>query len=94
MNQQNSANFQAAITAAEIASSEIHKVVGSLRRFPRNDQPRIERNLSDFDAQHIAENVTSFFKILAESARATSLVRANDLGVASSSDAEEMWHDC
>jgi len=35
-------------------------------------QPRLKRNLSDEDARQLAENVTGFFAILAEWARASS----------------------
>jgi len=43
-------------------------------------QPRLGRNLSREDARQIAENVTGFFTILAEWARAEMPIPANDNG--------------
>jgi hypothetical protein len=41
-------------------------------------QPRLDRDLSREDARQIAENVSSFFTILAEWSRAERLAGAND----------------
>ncbi len=56
-------------------------------------QPRIRRNLTDEDARQIAENVTGFFSILAEWARAEMPVPANDPAAAAASNMEEACHD-
>ena len=42
-------------------------------------QPRIGRDISREDARQIAENVTGFFSVLAEWARAEQTAPANDM---------------
>jgi hypothetical protein len=49
-------------------------------------QPRIGRNLTDEDTRQIAENVTGFFSILAEWARAETPIPANDTAKSAVSD--------
>jgi hypothetical protein len=56
-------------------------------------QPRLGRDLSLGDARQIAENVASFFAILAEWARAEMPAPANDTGKPSVSDNTEARHD-
>ena len=56
-------------------------------------QPRLQRNLTDEDARQIAENVTSFFAILAEWSRAARPVPANDATVPAPTDTAEVCHD-
>ena len=56
-------------------------------------QPRLQRNLTDEDARHIAENVTGFFAILAEWSRAARPASANDASVAAPIDTAEVCHD-
>ena len=56
-------------------------------------QPRIGRDLTDDDARQIADNVTGFFSILAEWARAEMPTPANDTGKTAPSVDEEVGHD-
>ena len=56
-------------------------------------QPRLGRDLSFGDARQIAENVTGFFAILTEWARAEMPAPANDTGKPSVSDNTEARHD-
>ncbi len=56
-------------------------------------QPRAERDLSREDARQIVENVTGFFSILAEWARAEIPEPANDTGKPGESNHGEARHD-
>ncbi len=56
-------------------------------------QPRLDRNLSREDARQIVENVTGFFSILAEWARAEMPEPANDTGKPSGTNGGEAGHD-
>ena len=56
-------------------------------------QPRLGRDLTDEDARQIAENVTGFFSVLGEWARAEMSVAANDEGKPAASDRGEVRHD-
>jgi hypothetical protein len=56
-------------------------------------KPRLGRDLSREDARQIAENITSFFAILAEWSRAEIPVPVNDTAEPSTSDAGEMRDD-
>ena len=56
-------------------------------------QPRIRRDLSREDARQIAENVTGFFAILTEWARAELPAPANDAGKPIASDEKEARHE-
>jgi hypothetical protein len=56
-------------------------------------QSRIGRDLTDEDARQIAENVTSFFSILAAWSAAETLTPANDAGKPVASDVNEARHD-
>ncbi len=66
------------------------ELIGSAREFW---QPRIGRNLTDEDVRQIAENVTGFFSILAEWARAETPIPANDTGKSPGSNSEGAHHD-
>jgi hypothetical protein len=56
-------------------------------------QPRVARDLSRDEAKQITANVTGFFSILTEWARAELPVSANDNTNGSPSDGEEVRHD-
>jgi hypothetical protein len=56
-------------------------------------EPRIGLDLTDDDARQIGENVTGFFSILAEWARAEIPTPANDTGKTAVSVDEEVGHD-
>ena len=56
-------------------------------------QPRVGRDLTDEDARQITENVTGFFAILAEWARAEMPTPANDTGKPNISGDEGVCHD-
>jgi hypothetical protein len=56
-------------------------------------KPRLGRDLSREDARQIAENVTGFFTILAEWARAEMPAPANDTTKPSALDAGEVRHE-
>ncbi len=56
-------------------------------------EPRLDRNLSREDARQIVENVTGFFSILAEWARAEMPEPANDIGKAGETNDGEARHD-
>jgi hypothetical protein len=49
-------------------------------------QPRLGRKLSDEDARQIMRNVTGFFNVLAEWARAEGLTAANDAAAPSTGE--------
>ena len=56
-------------------------------------QPRLGRDLGREDARQIAENVTSFFSILAEWSRAEMPSPANDTGTPATSNNGEARHE-
>ncbi|MEC5325216.1 MULTISPECIES: hypothetical protein [unclassified Aurantimonas] len=56
-------------------------------------QPRLGRDLSDEDARHITYNVTGFFGLLAEWARAERREAANDVGALTAANDGELRHD-
>jgi hypothetical protein len=56
-------------------------------------QSRLGRDLSREDARQIAENVTSFFAILAGWSRTEIAVPANDRAERPTSDADEARHE-
>lgn len=56
-------------------------------------EPRIGLDLTDDDTRQIAENVTGFFSILAEWARAETPTAANDTRKTAASVDEEVRHD-
>ena len=56
-------------------------------------QPRLGRDLSREDARQIAENVTGFFSVLAEWARAEMPEPANDNSHSSGDADDEARHD-
>jgi hypothetical protein len=56
-------------------------------------QPRIGRDLTDEDARQIMHNVTGFFGVLAEWARAETLVAANDAAAPAKAKEGEVRHD-
>lgn len=56
-------------------------------------QPRLGREVTDEEARHIASNVTGFFALLAEWARAEMPPRANDPGKPDASDNGEARDD-
>jgi hypothetical protein len=56
-------------------------------------QPRVGRDLTRDEAKQIAANVTGFFSILAEWARAEQPVPANDNANGATSDDEGIRHD-
>ena len=56
-------------------------------------QPRIGRDLTDEDARQIADDVTGFFSLLAEWARAETPSPANETGKPTVSGNEGVRHD-
>lgn len=56
-------------------------------------QPRLGRDLGDGDAQQIMHNVTGFFGVLAEWARAECREAANDAGRPTAANGGEVRHD-
>jgi len=56
-------------------------------------QPRLGRNLGDEDARQIMHNVTGFFAVLAEWARAERCEAANDAGAPTAANDGEVRHD-
>lgn len=56
-------------------------------------QPRLGRDLTDEDARQIMHNVTGFFGVLAEWARAERLEAANDAGAPAAANDGEVRHD-
>ncbi len=56
-------------------------------------QPRLGRDLGDEDARQIMHNVTGFFGVLAEWARAEHREAANDAGAPAAANDGEVGHD-
>ena len=56
-------------------------------------QPRLGRDLTDEDARQIMHNVTGFFGVLAEWARAERREAANDAGAPTAANDGEVRHD-
>ena len=56
-------------------------------------QPRLGRDLGDEDARQIMRNVTGFFGVLAEWARAERREAANDAGSPTAANDGEARHD-
>jgi hypothetical protein len=56
-------------------------------------QPRLGRDLNDEDARQIMHNVTGFFGVLAEWARAERLAAANDAAAPARPTDSEVRHD-
>ena len=56
-------------------------------------QPRLGRDLTDEDARQIMHNVTGFFGVLAEWARAERRGAANDAGAPTAANDGEVRHD-
>jgi hypothetical protein len=56
-------------------------------------QPRLAHDLSREDALQIAENVTGFFSVLAEWARAEQVTPANDFDTPSNSNDGDAHHE-
>lgn len=56
-------------------------------------QPRLGRHLTDDNAQHIMHNVTGFFGVLAEWARAERREAANDASAPTAANDGEVRHD-
>jgi hypothetical protein len=56
-------------------------------------RPRSPRSLTEEDARQIAANMTGFFSVLAEWARAEPPLPANDTGPASSPVADDLSND-
>lgn len=59
----------------------------------RHWQSRLQRDLNGEDARQIAENVTGFFRILAEWSRAELPAPANDTGEPAASEYSEARHE-
>ncbi len=56
-------------------------------------QPRLGRDLTDEDARQIIHNVTGFFGVLAEWARAERREAGNDAGALPAANGGEVRHD-
>ena len=56
-------------------------------------QPRLGRDLGDEDARQIMQNITGFFGVLTEWARAERREAANDAGVPTDANDGEVRHD-
>ena len=56
-------------------------------------QPRLGRDLTDEDARQIMHNVTGFFGVLAEWARAERREAANDAGAPGAANDGEVRHE-
>lgn len=65
-----------------------------IRRTREVWQPRLSRDLSREDVRQIAENMTSFFSVLAEWSRAELPPPATDTATAVASNSGEARHDC